>query len=93
MRVYWRPGSPMFRLRMRQQRGRCAYCACRLTPDNCTRDHFIPVSLDGRRGWANIVLTCGRCNKSKSDVMPTHRQWLQFLQLTEQDHDCHIVIL
>ncbi|BDP42920.1 hypothetical protein DAETH_28890 [Deinococcus aetherius] len=54
-----------------KQRGRCAYCDCKI--DKRTRwhiDHFIPLSRGGTNHPENIVIACEPCNLAKSTKMP-----------------------
>lgn len=49
--------------------GECAYCGC--TPrrnQRLTRDHLVPVSLDGNTTQDNIVPACSFCNSSRNNT-------------------------
>ncbi|MCX5046480.1 HNH endonuclease [Aldersonia sp. NBC_00410] len=48
---------------------RCFYCDAALGNDNPV-DHVLPWSRVGIDGLANLVLACGRCNSSKSQLLP-----------------------
>lgn len=52
-----------------QQRGRCAYCGTSIM-DHYEVDHVIPLSKGGSNWPENIVLTCRRCNRRKSAMLP-----------------------
>lgn len=45
----------------------CYYCGCRLTLDDSTLDHAIPLSKGGTNEWSNLVLACYECNQDKGD--------------------------
>jgi 5-methylcytosine-specific restriction endonuclease McrA len=49
------------------QNWRCAYCYLRLSFRTTTRDHVVPRSRGGSRGWANLVASCRWCNETKRD--------------------------
>ena len=51
------------------QRGRCFYCMSQLD-DHFHWDHFIPLAKGGTNDWTNMVASCPRCNRAKSDQMP-----------------------
>jgi 5-methylcytosine-specific restriction endonuclease McrA len=48
----------------------CQYCGKLLTLPEYTLDHVVPRVQGGRSHWANIVLSCIRCNKYKSGQTP-----------------------
>jgi hypothetical protein len=49
------------------QSGDCFYCGRRPSLDDLAIDHFVPWSRVPNDALANLVLTDGRCNGSKSD--------------------------
>lgn len=51
---------------MKLQKGRCAYCRCRLTPANTHLDHILARALGGTNKMANLQLACDGCNNLKS---------------------------
>ena len=60
---------------------RCAYCGKdglrivqkgqRAMGKTATVDHFIPACLGGKDSVENYVPSCRKCNRDKSDVIPT----------------------
>lgn len=50
---------------LRKQGGKCAYCLCRLTLKNTTRDHKKPRAAGGLDHKSNIAAACAPCNKLK----------------------------
>lgn len=50
------------------QEGRCFYCQ-KLIKDDLDIDHFIPWKKYSRNLAENFVLSCSRCNRSKSDML------------------------
>lgn len=51
------------------QKGRCAYCRCKLGAD-FHRDHVIALASGGTNWPSNIQLTCDPCNRSKGAKDP-----------------------
>lgn len=65
--------------------GRCHLCGRQVHPEDATRDHVIPRSLDGPDSGENIKLAHGACNGARGDLpleewfalpLPTRRQLL-----------------
>ena len=52
------------------QKGLCAFCECRLSPDITHRDHIIPLSKGGKHCDSNIQLLCRTCNCRKHNKDP-----------------------
>lgn len=52
----------------RRDCGLCRYCAIRLTREQATVDHVVPVSKGGRSTLHNLVLACSPCNLRKGDM-------------------------
>jgi 5-methylcytosine-specific restriction endonuclease McrA len=50
--------------------GECQYCGRHLKLDEYTLDHVVPRSQGGISSWANMVLSCMRCNKRKAGQTP-----------------------
>jgi len=46
--------------------GRCFYCHCDVARFGAHFDHVLPVARGGQSTYANLVLSCARCNSSKS---------------------------
>jgi 5-methylcytosine-specific restriction endonuclease McrA len=53
-----------------RDRGRCQYCARKVTRSEATYDHVVPRKLGGHTGWANIVIACVGCNQKKGGRTP-----------------------
>ncbi len=48
----------------------CQYCGIELpTRDSITLDHVYPSSMGGKTCWENIVISCQKCNHSKSNKL------------------------
>ncbi len=43
----------------------CQYCSQKLNASELTFDHVIPVSLNGKTDWENVVTCCKKCNTKK----------------------------
>lgn len=48
--------------------GQCQYCGERISRNESTLDHVIPVSKGGKTTWENCTTACAPCNSSKSDA-------------------------
>jgi 5-methylcytosine-specific restriction endonuclease McrA len=48
--------------------GQCQYCGERISRNESTLDHVIPVSKGGKTIWENCTTACAPCNSSKSDA-------------------------
>jgi hypothetical protein len=59
------------------QRKTCVYCGCRLTPENRTIDHMIPLNHGGMHSASNVTECCLSCNSKKRDA-PFY-EWLNQL--------------
>jgi 5-methylcytosine-specific restriction endonuclease McrA len=59
------------RATMRDCGRRCVYCATALDFDTATLDHVYPLAHGGAHTAGNVVLACNRCNRLKSDLLPT----------------------
>lgn len=55
----------------------CCYCGVKLTPDNSTMDHLVPINKKslGLHAWGNVVPCCRHCNKEKH-----HSDWESFVK-------------
>lgn len=49
---------------------KCAYCGKRLTLENITLDHFVPLKRGGPKGALNTLLSCKKCNSYKGKAHP-----------------------
>lgn len=47
----------------------CAYCGKKLTRQNATLDHVIPLSRGGDDSRRNLVWCCKKCNKEKGSLL------------------------
>lgn len=65
--------------------GRCHLCGRKVHPEDATRDHVIPRSLDGPDSEENIKLAHWACNSARGDLpveewfalpLPTRHQLL-----------------
>jgi len=43
----------------------CQYCSLRLSANELTFDHVVPVSKNGGTNWENVVTCCKACNTAK----------------------------
>jgi len=47
---------------------KCIYCGSKLTVDNATTDHIIPISKGGNNCQINLVVVCFDCNNERGDL-------------------------
>lgn len=47
---------------------KCIYCNNKLTIENATTDHIIPISNGGNNAQVNLVVTCFDCNNERGNV-------------------------
>lgn len=50
--------------------GRCALCGRKITYDNMTLDHIVPLAMNGADDVSNLQCTCEACNLFKGSVLP-----------------------
>lgn len=62
----------------------CAYCRCRLTEDNASLDHVVPVSRGGTHRPENLLPACVPCNQVKANR--TLDEWLEHLAWAAHRH-------
>ena len=53
-----------------RDRHMCAYCGGQYKERDLSRDHVIPVYLNGRDRWMNVVTACRSCNIRKGGRTP-----------------------
>lgn len=54
----------------KDQRGRCAYCRCKLTAKNRQIDHIIAIARGGSNWPSNLQMACSSCNSTKGAKHP-----------------------
>jgi 5-methylcytosine-specific restriction endonuclease McrA len=59
------------RATMRDCGRRCVYCSTPLDFETATLDHVYPLARGGAHHPGNVVLACTRCNRLKSDQLPS----------------------
>ncbi len=47
---------------------KCIYCETKLTMENATTDHIIPISKGGSNVQVNLVVTCFNCNNERGNI-------------------------
>ena len=47
---------------------KCVYCGSKLTDDNATADHIIPISLGGNNTQVNLMVCCHNCNSERGNL-------------------------
>ena len=51
-------------------KGRCVLCGRKITYDNMTLDHIVPLAMNGADDVSNLQCTCEACNLFKGSVLP-----------------------
>lgn len=46
----------------------CMYCSSKLTDDNATIDHIVPISNGGSNCQVNLIVCCRDCNSERGDT-------------------------
>jgi len=46
----------------------CIYCGTKLTNDNATSDHIIPISKGGNNTQINLAICCTDCNSERGNT-------------------------
>lgn len=54
----------------KQYDGRCQLCGKKLTLDDMTLDHIVPLNLGGADRLENIQIACFACNQLKKNILP-----------------------
>lgn len=47
---------------------KCLYCETKLTTENATADHIIPISDGGNNTQVNLVVCCKDCNNERGNL-------------------------
>lgn len=47
---------------------KCIYCGIKLTEDNSTTDHIIPISSGGNNCQVNLIVCCFDCNNERGNL-------------------------
>jgi 5-methylcytosine-specific restriction endonuclease McrA len=47
---------------------KCIYCDCKLTQENATDDHIIPISKGGNNSQINLMVCCLECNSERGNI-------------------------
>lgn len=54
----------------KQYDGKCQLCGKKLTLDDMTLDHIVPLNLGGADKLENIQIACFACNQLKRNILP-----------------------
>jgi 5-methylcytosine-specific restriction endonuclease McrA len=70
--------------------GRCAYCGCKLTMRQATKEHVIPRAMGGQDTLLNVVAACEPCNGRKGMRTPAQagmplRAGVELRQLRDEE--------
>ena len=61
----------------------CQYCGKKLSKNQLTLDHVIPIVQGGKKSWENIVTACKPCNQQKGGNTPA-QAGLQLIRKPKQ---------
>ena len=50
--------------------GRCQLCGCKITYDEMSLDHIVPLAMGGEDSLENLQATCEPCNSHKKALLP-----------------------
>ena len=50
--------------------GRCQLCGCKITYDEMSLDHIVPLAMGGEDSFENLQATCEPCNSHKKALLP-----------------------
>lgn len=50
--------------------GHCQLCGKKITFDEMTLDHIVPLGMGGRDEEDNLQCSCRSCNEFKSNILP-----------------------
>lgn len=50
--------------------GRCQLCGCKITYDEMSLDHIVPLAMGGEDSLENLQATCEPCNSHKNALLP-----------------------
>ncbi len=64
--------------RRKLEKGMCYYCGKKVSPEDLTMDHKIPLSRWGLSTRENIVPACRECNAKKKYLSPW--EWEEYLE-------------
>lgn len=46
----------------------CIYCGVKLTKENATADHIVPISKGGNNTQINLIVCCKDCNSERGNL-------------------------
>lgn len=64
---------------LHKSKGVCAHCGKKLTLEDMTVDHVIPLSKGGGNDLKNLVALCEKCNKDKSNYVVQPEEYFNYL--------------
>lgn len=47
---------------------KCVYCETKLSDQNATSDHIVPISKRGNNCQVNLVISCRKCNSDRGNI-------------------------
>ena len=47
---------------------KCVYCGSKLTDENATSDHIVPISDGGNNTQVNLMVCCKKCNNERGNM-------------------------
>ncbi|MBF0449941.1 MAG: HNH endonuclease [Candidatus Magnetomorum sp.] len=59
-------------------KGVCHYCGQKISPQELTMDHIVPISRGGRTTRGNVTPSCKACNTKKKTMLTF--EWHEYIQ-------------
>lgn len=72
-------------------KGRCACCGVKLTPEQVTVDHAVPLNFCGCNNIVNLVPLCRSCNQDKGDSFVSVSSFPYLNERASKTLQCYIV--
>lgn len=53
----------------KNKNSKCLYCEVKLTDENATADHILPISEGGNNTQVNLIVCCDKCNNERGNLV------------------------
>lgn len=65
--------------------GLCHYCGSKVSYQELTMDHLVPLARGGRSTKDNLVPSCKSCNNLKKSMLPI--EWQEHVERARKEND------